>query len=104
MDTERRQTPRRAIEVSVQVQARDRTFTGQLRSLSRLGALVQLPEALPVGTPLLLAITMPQSGEVLEARAQVVRVEYSGSVSAVAVMFGPMTPQAQAGIAALVEE
>jgi PilZ domain len=104
MEADRRQSNRRSLDDTVQVQAQDKAFEARLRSLSRIGALVQIDRALPVGTPMVLGLTLPDSREVVEVHAQVVRVEYSGSASAVAVMFAPLSPQALAGIGALLDD
>lgn len=74
------------------------SYAAQLKSLSLLGALLQLDRALLVGTAVGLQLQMPRSSEILELRGQVVRTEASEGRHAVAVMFGPLPPSVKAKI------
>jgi PilZ domain len=102
MEDERRHSPRLSLDVPVRVETRELACAGVLRSLSRTGAVLEIPQAVAVGMALFLAIG-PEGAPPLELRAQVVRVEAKDGAFAVAVMFGVLLPQAHARIAALLE-
>ncbi len=90
--TERRASRRDDVDYAVRVDAGERSLSGRLTSLSRLGALVVLEVSLPVGTPLALLLEPPSVPSALTLRGQVVRVEPSGTAHALGVMFAPLAP------------
>ena len=87
-DTERRRSPRGTVELPVVVRAGEESGSGQLKSISRLGALVESEKPHAVGTSLHLLVQLP--GDVLEVRGQVVRADAAGGAYSLAILFGPL--------------
>jgi hypothetical protein len=102
MTTDRRGAPRGEVEVSCRVQRGESTFVAQLKSLSRLGALLEAGEALPVGTPLEIVLELPGTGEETLVRGEVVRVTPAEGLYGLAIFFAPLPPVTLARIESFV--
>jgi hypothetical protein len=87
-DTERRRSPRYPVGLPVQVRAGSESGPGQLKSISRLGAMVESEKPHEVGTALHLLIELPD--DVVEVRGQVVRADAAGGVHSLGIMFAPL--------------
>jgi hypothetical protein len=70
------------------VRAGAESGSGQVKSISRLGALIESEKPHAVGTPLHLLVQLP--GDVLEVRGQVVRADAAGGVYSLGIMFAPL--------------
>ena len=91
---ERRKSPRKPADVPVRCQAEGRTFPGRLRDICRDAALVDVHEALPLDTRVLLAMHLPGVGAV-EVTGRVIRLaEGEGDARGIAVLFTDATPSA----------
>jgi hypothetical protein len=88
--TERRGAPRSRVDVPVRVQAGGSSLVAQLKSLSRLGALVEVGQPFPVGAPLSLLLQLPGTEGQTEFRGEVIRVTPSGDLHALAIFFAPL--------------
>jgi len=93
-ETERRGSPRCSIELPVVVRAGAESGWGLLKSVSRLGALIESERRYEVGASLELRVQLP--GDVLDVRCQVVRTETVGGVHTLGVLFAPLTMSALA--------
>jgi PilZ domain len=102
MTTDRRGAPRGEVAVPVRVRRGESYFVAQLKSLSRLGALIEAGEALPVGTPLEIILELPGPGEEAHLRGQVVRVTPVEALCDLAIFFAPLPPQTLARIESFV--
>jgi len=87
-DTERRASPRSTVGFAVVVRAGAESGSGQLKSISRLGALLESDKPYVVGTSLLLLVQIP--GDVLEVRGQVVRADTAEGIHSLGIMFAPL--------------
>ncbi len=99
---ERRGAPRGWAEVPVQVQCGESSAIAQLRSLSRLGALLEGGEPHAIGTRVDLTLELPGTGEKLHIKGQVIRATPSTAGYGVAIHFAPMPPATMARIDAFV--
>src|SRR6266849_3761957 len=90
--TDRRGAPRGQVEVPVRVRRGESSVVAQLKSLSRLGALIETREALPVGTPLEIVLELPGTSDETLVRGQVVRVTPDQGQFGLAIFFAPMPP------------
>ncbi len=101
---ERRRSPRASLDFPVEAQAETASFPARLRSLSRMGALIEAERPLAIGSPLRLRVGLP-TGE-LELRGQVIRVTASGPGPGheLALMLAPLPPSVLARIDVLVAE
>jgi hypothetical protein len=70
------------------VHAGSDSVRGQLKSVSRLGSLVESEAPFAVGTSLQLIVELP--GDLLELRGQVVRTDTTGGVYSLGIMFSPL--------------
>ena len=101
MTEERRGSPRGIVDCEARIVTSASSDAGRLRTLSRLGALVRLEHALPVGIAVSLFIIVPAEDQ-LELRGQIVRGEGYQGAADVAVMFAPLTSSAIAKIDSLI--
>jgi hypothetical protein len=99
-ETERRGSRRCSVELPVVVRAGAESGWGLLRSVSRLGALIESEKRHAVGTALELRIRL--FDDVLDVRGQVVRTETYAGVNTLGVMFAPLTLTALTKIDSLV--
>jgi hypothetical protein len=88
--SDRRGAPRGQIDVPVRVRCGESTFVAQLRSLSRLGALLEAGEVYPVGTPLEIVLEFPGTSEEIQVRGEVVRVTPTEGVYGLAIFFATL--------------
>ena len=86
----------------VRVRRGESSFAAQLKSLSRLGALIEAREALPVGTPLEMVLELPGASEETLLRGQVVRVTSVEGAYGLAILFAPLPPLALARVESFV--
>jgi Tfp pilus assembly protein PilZ len=70
--------------------------------LSRLGALIETAETLPVGTPLEIVLELPGTSEETPVRGEVVRVTPAEGVHGLAIFFVPLHPLTLARIESFV--
>lgn len=90
--SERRSGPRQNVDHAVRLTVGERTLSGRLTSLSRMGALVVVDRPYSIGTPLAFELELPEGKGVVELLGQVVRVEPSEASSAIGILFAPLTP------------
>ena len=76
----------------VRVRRGECSFAAQLKSLSRLGALIETTEAFPVGTPLQVVLELPGTGGETLVRGEVVRVTHVEGAHRLAIFFAPLPP------------
>jgi hypothetical protein len=89
--TERRGAPRNRIDVPVRIRSEsDASGVAQLKSLSRLGALVEGGQTYRVGAPVTLCLELPGTDGETELRGEVIRVTPSGDLYAIAIFFAPL--------------
>jgi hypothetical protein len=100
--TDRRGAPRGQVEVRVRVRRGESSFVAQLKSLSRLGALIEAGEALPVGTPLEIVLELPGTSEETCLRGEVVRVTPAEGEYGLGIFFAPLHPSTLARIESFV--
>jgi len=98
---ERRGSPRRSVDISIQVQVGENSTTARLKSLSRLGALLEMDRMYPIGTPLRLCVELPEMTGELGAFGQIIRVTSQGGIHSVAILFAPLSPAMLARIDAI---
>src|SRR5262245_14269005 len=99
---ERRGAPRGRAEVPVRVRHEVASSIAQLKSLSRLGALIEARESYPVGTPIGLTLELPGTGEETHLMGQILRVTPSTGGYEVAIHLAPMAPATAARIESFV--
>ncbi len=102
MTNDRRGAPRGEVEVPVRVRRGESSFVAQLKSLSRLGALIETRETLSVGTPLEIVLELPGTSDETLVRGQVVRVTPDQGQYGLAIFFAPMPPLTLARIESFV--
>jgi hypothetical protein len=102
MTSDRREAPRREVAVPVRVRRGDSSFAAELKSLSRLGALIEAKIALPVGTPLEIVLELPGEGGETLVRGQVVRVTPVEGGYGLAIFLAPLPPLTLARIESFV--
>lgn len=101
---ERRGSPRASLDLPVEVHTEAGSFPARLRSLSRMGALIQIEKPLAIGSPLQLRIGPPVAE--MSLRGQVIRATPSdvGRGHELALMFAPLPPGALASIDSLLDQ
>jgi len=87
-EADRRRSPRYSVGLPVRVRAGADAGPGQLKSISRLGAMVESENHHAVGTSIHLLIELPD--DVVEVRGQVVRADAAGGVHSLGIMFAPL--------------
>jgi hypothetical protein len=101
---DRRRSPRASLDLAVEVRGETASFPARLRSLSRMGALIETERPLAIGSPLRLLVRLTTAE--LELRGQVIRVSATvlGQGHELALMFAPLPPSVLASIDLLVDE
>jgi hypothetical protein len=98
-EADRRRSPRYTVGLPVQVKTDADTCTGQLTSISRLGALVETEKSFPAGATLNLVVDLPDGP--LEVHGHVVRTHSSGDVHFHGILFAPLAEAALAQLDSL---
>jgi Tfp pilus assembly protein PilZ len=98
-EADRRRSPRYSVGLPVQVKTGADICSGQLTSISRLGALVQTERAFPVGATLHLIVDLPSGA--LEVHGHVVRTHTAGDVHFHGILFAPLAETALAQLDSL---
>jgi hypothetical protein len=95
---ERRKNPRFSVSVPIRLTSGPETFNGTLKDLCRDAALVESPQAAPIGTEIVLALALPGTGGPLQVRGRVVRLGQGEDGYDLAVLFTELSPAAEARI------
>jgi hypothetical protein len=99
--SERRGSPRQSVDFKARIESQNQRGVARVRSLSRLGALIEAEQSFPVGTVLRIVLDGADPGAALDVRGQILRSAEAHGVHAFAVMFAPLPPPVLARIDAL---
>jgi hypothetical protein len=84
--------------VPVQVRHEESSSLAQLKSLSRVGALIEARQSYAVGTAIGLTLELPGTGEETHLMGQILRVTPSAGGYEVAIHLAPVAPATAARI------
>ena len=88
--TERRRAPRSRVDIAVRLECGSEVVEAKLKSLSRMGALVEVASAYPRGTVAMLRLDLPDTEGETHLRGEVIRSTPTGESQAVAILFAPL--------------
>jgi hypothetical protein len=97
---ERRKNPRFPVHVPIQLRCGAQILPGMLHDICRDACLIELRQALDLGSHVSIVVELPGTGGPLEVGGRVVRVAPGGepSTNDVAVLFSHLTPAAETRI------
>jgi hypothetical protein len=101
---ERRASPRMSFSLTVRVRSEGTPFPATLKSLSRVGALIEAAEPVPVGEALHLYLGPVLPGPSVELLGRVLRAMPSSGGHELALMFAPLPPELLDRLESLVAE
>jgi hypothetical protein len=78
------------VDVAVRLECAGAAIEAQLKSLSRMGALVEVQDAYPQGAAVTLHLDLPDTEDETLLRGEVIRSMPAGASQAVAIFFGPL--------------